>query len=191
MSLCYKTSNNKYFDCPPRMNDGRHFTDYTSNGYTNNIIRTSNNIQNNFEYRQFLTNNAEKIMDMNRAYSCQKNCCGKSKELHKNTMLPEQSLTMCNSENCKTLITNENGLGNGRYYGINPTMDEINNRTKNCSNWSKGLPINQPKNSCSKPVSVSEYSDSGNESGNESGTESESGYESGNEYESNKEHHFS
>ena len=152
MSLCYKTSNNKYFDCPPRMNDGRHFTDYTSNCYTNNLIRADNNIQNNFEYRQFLTNNAEKIMDMNRAYSCQKNCCGKCKELDKNTMLPEQSLTTCNSENCKTLITDENGLGNGRYYGINPSMEEIKNRTSNCSNWSNGLPINQPKNSCGQYV---------------------------------------
>ena len=22
---CYKTSNNKYFSCPPRMDDGRHY----------------------------------------------------------------------------------------------------------------------------------------------------------------------
>ena len=28
MSSCYKTSNNKFFNAPPRMSDGRHFTDY-------------------------------------------------------------------------------------------------------------------------------------------------------------------
>ena len=30
-NLCYKTSNNKYSDCPPRMADGRHFTDFRPN----------------------------------------------------------------------------------------------------------------------------------------------------------------
>ena len=30
---CHKTTNNKYFQCPPRMSDGRHFTDYRSNVY--------------------------------------------------------------------------------------------------------------------------------------------------------------
>ena len=33
---CYKASNNKYFNCPPRMDDGRHFTDYRSSCDTNN-----------------------------------------------------------------------------------------------------------------------------------------------------------
>lgn len=74
--VCYKTSNNKYFDCPPRMDDGRHFTDYRNNCYVNNLVRNNKNITNSFQYRMFLTRNANKIMDLNKKYTCQKNCCG-------------------------------------------------------------------------------------------------------------------
>ena len=38
------TSNNKYFDCPPRMDDARHFTDYRPNRDVNNKIRHNNKI---------------------------------------------------------------------------------------------------------------------------------------------------
>ena len=38
-NICKKTSNNKYFNCPPRMDDGRHFTDYRPNDRVNNLIR--------------------------------------------------------------------------------------------------------------------------------------------------------
>ena len=65
MSLCYKTSNNKYFDCPPRMADGRFFTDYRPNCYTQNLIRSKNGLNNSFQYRMFLTHNAENLMDIN------------------------------------------------------------------------------------------------------------------------------
>ena len=46
MSTCYKTSDNKFMDCPPRMADGRHFTDYRPNCHTNNLLRADNNIGN-------------------------------------------------------------------------------------------------------------------------------------------------
>ena len=59
---CYKTSNNKHFGCPPRMADGRHFTDYRPSCHINNIIRSGNNVMNSFEYRLFLTRNAEELM---------------------------------------------------------------------------------------------------------------------------------
>ena len=43
---CYKTGDNKHLQCPPRMNDGRHFTDYRPNCYTQNLIRSKNGITN-------------------------------------------------------------------------------------------------------------------------------------------------
>jgi hypothetical protein len=49
---CNKTSNNKYFDCPARMDDGRGFTDYRPNSTVNDMIRYSNNIMGSNEYRQ-------------------------------------------------------------------------------------------------------------------------------------------
>ncbi len=63
MSLCYKTTNNKYFNCPPRMDDGRHFTDYRPNCFLNNLLAGNNNLQNSFELRTFLTNNAVDLMN--------------------------------------------------------------------------------------------------------------------------------
>ena len=59
---CNKTSNNKYFDCPARMDDGRAFTDYRSSATVDDMIRYSNNTMSSFEYRQFLINNGNEIM---------------------------------------------------------------------------------------------------------------------------------
>lgn len=69
-------SNNKYPDCPPRMADGRHFTDYRPNTDINNMIKINNNLVNTFSYRNFLTDNAEKLMSLNDKMNCDRNCCG-------------------------------------------------------------------------------------------------------------------
>ena len=73
--VCDKTSNNKYFNCPPRMSDGRHFTDYRPNGYVNDLVRYSNNTMNSYQYRQFLINNTDNLMQINNNYIHQKNGC--------------------------------------------------------------------------------------------------------------------
>ena len=39
---CNKTSNNKYFDCPALMSDGRIMTDYRSATTLNDMIRLNN-----------------------------------------------------------------------------------------------------------------------------------------------------
>jgi hypothetical protein len=71
-NTCNKTSNNKYFDSPARMDDGRIFTDYRPNHTVNDMIRYSNNIMSSYEYRQFLINNGAKIMDINNKYTLEK-----------------------------------------------------------------------------------------------------------------------
>tara|TARA_A100001015_G_C14804140_1_gene638166 strand:+ start:389 stop:865 length:477 start_codon:yes stop_codon:yes gene_type:complete len=76
---CNKTSNNKYFNCPARMNDGRIMTDYRSANTVNDMIRISNNTLSSYEYRQFLINNGNNIMDINNEYITNKNSCGSSK----------------------------------------------------------------------------------------------------------------
>ena len=91
---CHKTSDNKHFDCPPRMDDGRHFTDYRSNCHINNLVRSNNAISNSHQYRMFLTHNGERLMNLNRAYATQKNNCGDCDE----TMLPEQTSTSCDGK---------------------------------------------------------------------------------------------
>ena len=77
------------------MADGRHFTDYRPNCYLNNSMRADNQTFNSFQYRMFLTQNAERLMEMNRNNSCDKNCCGPcQKPYDQGTMLPEQSRVM-------------------------------------------------------------------------------------------------
>ena len=61
LNTCYRTTNNKHFNCPPRMDDARHFTDYRPNCHINNLVRANNAIMNSHEYRMFLSNNAENI----------------------------------------------------------------------------------------------------------------------------------
>ena len=46
-------------------NTGRPFTDYNSNGITNNNIKHKNGIKTNNEYRAYLTSNAKYIMHNN------------------------------------------------------------------------------------------------------------------------------
>lgn len=151
-SQCYKTSNNKHFSCPPRMDDARHFTDYRPNCYVNNIIRANNKLMNSFEYRKFLTDNANKLMEMNRTYACQKNCCGPCKQPYDDgTMMPEQTITNCNKHTCDVGVNNINGLGQGRNYG--------SPESRGCNSWPNGMPVSQPYNCCADNKDLFNYYD--------------------------------
>ena len=69
---CNKTSNNKYFDCPALMSDGRLMTDYRPSTTVNDMIRLNNNVKSSNEYRNFLINNASDIMNINENYIIEK-----------------------------------------------------------------------------------------------------------------------
>ena len=69
-------NNPKFRDCPARMAYGLHFTDYrpTSCG-VDTEVQLQNGITNSYDYRAFLQNNAQTIIDYNRAYAIHKNKC--------------------------------------------------------------------------------------------------------------------
>jgi hypothetical protein len=141
-NTCYKASDNKHFDCPAKMADGRHFTDYRPNCHLNNNLRTNNSVQNTFDYRRFLQSRADNLMDFNRAYAYEQNGCGSCKEpYHTNTMLPEQSRLFCDKSGCHAAVVNPNGLGQGRCYG--PTKGHVRDK--------------QPVNCCGNANSVFSY----------------------------------
>ncbi len=102
-----KTVNNKYFDAPARMDDGRTFTDYRASSSVDNMIRYSNNVMSNYEYRQFLINNADEIMNINRKYTEEKvgtkTCNAKP--------IPFYSTCDVNSSFSKCAVTDSNGIG--------------------------------------------------------------------------------
>jgi hypothetical protein len=61
----YSASHNVYFDFPPLMSDGRNFAGWQPGNAVNAAIRKNENIQSNWDYRKYLTHNADKIMEIN------------------------------------------------------------------------------------------------------------------------------
>ena len=147
MSTCYKTSDNKYFNCPPRMSDGRHFTDYRPNCHVNDMVKTDNNISNSFQYRQFLQQNGEQLMNKHREIVCEKNNCGpcdETKEKFGSTALPEKYMFVTDGRIGKMVLNDVNGVGTGRkYYTFNQDAD--------CKDLPKAWPKNK-KNNCIAPL---------------------------------------
>ena len=89
---CIKTSNNKYPNCPPRMDDGRHFTDYRPNCHMNNLYRYNNTLTNSFVSRMHLTHNALDLMKYNRQNAHTMNDCGPCQQPYQTgTMMKESS----------------------------------------------------------------------------------------------------
>lgn len=149
MSNCYKTSDNKHPECPPRMADGRHFTDYRPNCHVNDLLRADNLISNSFQYRVFLQQNAGEIMDKHREIACAKNCCspcgggnGEGENFENTTMLPEKYMQVCNENTCKVLLNDVNGVGMGRQYYCFNDCDEVPSAFPNPK---------QGKNQCATP----------------------------------------
>ena len=67
--------------CPLRMDDGRHFTDYRANTHINSDVRYNQGILSGAQYRQFLTQNAVKLMNSNSEDAWSRNGCGPCKNL--------------------------------------------------------------------------------------------------------------
>jgi hypothetical protein len=60
------STNNKYKDFPPLMSDGRSVIGgYTPESVTNTYIVQNYGIENNHQYRQFMTTNAKKLCEDN------------------------------------------------------------------------------------------------------------------------------
>ena len=152
---CYKTSDNKHLSCPPRVSDGRHFTDYRSSNFIDDLIRADNNISNSLHYRVFLQQNANALMDKHRQVACQLNCCGPcdiTKEgFESGTMLPEQYKFVTDGRIGKMVLNDVNGLGTGRQYYTFGRPDT------DCSNLPSAWPLDQKPNLCSPPMDKLNY----------------------------------
>lgn len=71
---CNSGSNNIHFDFPPIMSDGRNYADWQPGATINNNIRKSAGITSNWQYRKYLTENADKIIETNQLEACDQ-CC--------------------------------------------------------------------------------------------------------------------
>ena len=146
---CYRTSNNKFFTAPPRMADARHFTDYRENTKVNGLLQNEGASDNSYEYRMFLTNNAENVMDVNNKKAYLLNGVTECKTPYaQGTMLPEQERQVCNLRTCKVVTNNANGLGLGRTYSEtpNPCMDAFSS-----------APMALDRNTCGPAMDLGNY----------------------------------
>lgn len=74
LSECNGASNNIHFNSPPLMSDGRNFSSWNPACQINENLREKYGIKTNQQYRQFLMENADKIIKQNRVAAC--NQCG-------------------------------------------------------------------------------------------------------------------
>jgi hypothetical protein len=71
---CYAGSNNIHSDFPPIMNDGRNFANWQPGAVINEYIREQAKITSNWEYRNYLSKNADAIIKYNQMSACGE-CC--------------------------------------------------------------------------------------------------------------------
>lgn len=71
---CTAGSNNIHFGYPPIMMDGRNYASWQPGGALNAEIRKKANIKSNWQYRKYLTENADKIIEHNQIEACGE-CC--------------------------------------------------------------------------------------------------------------------
>ena len=68
---------NRYYkyNCPALMNDGRFLTSYVRSRVFDQYIKNINNVQNSQEYRHFLQNNGDQILNNLKGYLRETNTC--------------------------------------------------------------------------------------------------------------------
>ncbi len=110
-------ANNAALNCPPRMSDGRSFTNYANRCSISDVWRgkTTNMQMSSNDARKYLIANATSIMESNRDTAERNNNCGSCFGLNESgTMLPELEMQICNKRTCAFPINDNMGLGLGR-----------------------------------------------------------------------------
>jgi hydrogenase maturation factor HypF (carbamoyltransferase family) len=106
-------------ECMFKMQDGRSFTDYRPR-CTINYQMKNEEMQNSYDSRMFLINNAESMMKANQQIVTDKNKCMNCQEMmndDKTTFLPEKNMMKCDKRSCNFIQdVDASGLGTGRLY---------------------------------------------------------------------------
>jgi hypothetical protein len=115
---CSKSVNNKFFNCPMRMQYG--FMTQWSPRCTQDYIHLKNApFNDSLSQRMYLQQNAEDLMAKNaQEFYNMMNCpqCSMDKGFDAGTMLPEQTTQTCDSRVCQFRTNDPFGLGFGRNY---------------------------------------------------------------------------
>ncbi len=87
-ATCYSGSNNIHYDLPPIMSDGRNYASWQPGAVLNKKIKNQAGIKSNWQYRKYLTDNADNIIRYN-----QNIACGESQSCPMNTLNVNNSNT--------------------------------------------------------------------------------------------------
>lgn len=68
---CYSGSNNIHYDFPPIMADGRNYANWLPGGSLNEKVRKDAGIASNWQYRRYLSENADTIIRQNQMVACE------------------------------------------------------------------------------------------------------------------------
>lgn len=125
---CTRASNNRFFDCPARMSDGRLFTDYRPRGSVEFQFASGNSEVplDSYKYRQYLIHNADKIMQNARDVVYENAVCGPCSKDHdqSGTMLPARVVQKCDENVCSFMEGDPHGSGLGTAYGSAAFVDD-------------------------------------------------------------------
>ena len=80
---CFSGSNNIHFDFPPIMADGRNFSSWQPGSVLSEELRNNAGIKTNWEYRKYMTENADEIIKMNQMSACDQ-CSSVSNPINNN-----------------------------------------------------------------------------------------------------------
>lgn len=87
-ATCYSGSNNIHFKSPPIMSDGRNYATWQPGATINENIRKKEGITQNWEYRKYLIENADKIIKQNQIGACD-NCGDCKVNINDNATYPK------------------------------------------------------------------------------------------------------
>ena len=123
--VCNSGSHNVHHTFPALMSDGRNFTNFTSATVLSENIKTAQNIKTNSEYRAYLTNNADLIIENNQKNACAQ-CCNCPAIFASNTANPKAPYTFSSSSDTSRPIGYEDSDLKSAYLSSHVLNSRIN-----------------------------------------------------------------
>jgi hypothetical protein len=147
---CSRASENRAWDCPPRMADGRLFTDYRPQ-CVQSLQYREDAMQSSHDYRQYMIQHGISIINQERDQAAKKAECGPCVlPYHLGTMAPEADQWVCNKQTCKRVATGMGGMaiGTGRSYGLDPSLMHVDRENKQYWEERQSRLTKSPANCC-------------------------------------------
>lgn len=119
-----ESDNKPWWGCPPKMSDGRLYTDYRPR--CDIQLENMQPMSSSLQHREFLIHNADHLISKHRMDAFDRTSCGPCVEpYYDGTMLHETDVVRCDKVACARIANDKPfGLGSGRDYGMLPEQRE-------------------------------------------------------------------